>query len=218
MRNIALLIDWENLRKEIESIQKNSPEYRKFNYNDPSMIHRLFLNTLNHDKERLYRIFFYTALPLHPDKIVHLIKRRRDINSELWENYYSNNKDKIDNIFKSSKKLLYEIVRFDYIALRLGDLQIQGQASDGHLIMSQKKVDMLIGLDIAHLAYNKLSDEVRIYCKDKDLAPALKTARINGLNVSIANLKGGYKISNHIYRHIDTVYNVDLINAIPTGK
>ena len=42
---------------------------------------------------------------------------------------------------------------------------------------------MLFGLDIAHVSYNRLVDRILILSSDTDIVPAMKTARINGLQV-----------------------------------
>jgi len=207
-KNIAILIDWENLRREIIKLQrKKIVTSSELNYNDPEHIYKLVTLLFNNDKYNIFRIFFYTAFPLEKEEIKKLIQHRRNINFEKYEEYYNNNQSQIENMITSSKRLFKELNKKDNVAIRLGNLQIQSQKDDGNLLFVQKKVDMLIGLDTAHLSYNKIVDEIVFFCKDKDLSPAFKLARINGLNVSVVDI-GGINISEHIYKHIDKVYKI----------
>jgi uncharacterized LabA/DUF88 family protein len=207
-KKIAILIDWENLRNEIAKLQKkNIISKEDLNYNDVEQIYNLITSEFPNNEFDIYRIFFYTALPLEIDKIKELVSKRHDIDFDKYkEFYYKNN---IYRIIEKSKEFFKKLDKKDYIALRFGNLQIQTQKSDGNLVFNQKKVDMLIGLDTAHLSYNKIVDEIIFFCKDKDLSPAFKLARINGLNVSIVDI-GGINISEHIYRHIDKIYKINI--------
>lgn len=207
-KKIAILIDWENLRNEIAKLQKKNIISKKdLNYNDVEQIYNLITSEFPNNEFDIYRIFFYTALPLEIDKIKELVSKRHDIDFDKYkEFYYKNN---IYRIIEKSKEFFKKLDKKDYIALRFGNLQIQTQKPDGNLVFNQKKVDMLIGLDTAHLSYNKIVDEIIFFCKDKDLSPAFKLARINGLNVSIVDI-GGINISEHIYRHIDKIYKINI--------
>ena len=207
-KNIAILIDWENLRREIIKLQKKGIiTSSKLDYNNSEHIYKLVTLLFNDDIFNIFRIFFYTAFPLRKEEIKDSIQHRNNLNFEKYEEYYNNHKSKIENMINSSKKLFKELNKKDNVAIRLGNLQIQSQKDDGNFLFVQKKVDMLIGLDTAHLSYNKIVDEIVFFCKDKDLSPAFKLARINGLNVSVIDI-GGINISEHIYKHIDKVYKI----------
>lgn len=211
-KRIAILVDWENLRNEIGKLQeKGVVNQNSLNYNNVDQIYDLVTFNFTNDKFEIYRIFFYTALPLDLNKIEELVSYRRDIDFGKYQRYYNAHADKINKIIERSKEFFKKLDKKDYIALRFGNLQIQAQKPDGNLVFAQKKVDMLIGLDTAHLSYNKIVDEIVFFCKDKDLSPAFKLARINGLNVSIVDI-GGINISEHIYRHIDKIYKIDISN------
>lgn len=161
---IAVFVDWENLRKDIENIQRNHKEFKeKFNYNNAKQVANLIKSFIEED-EKLYRVFFYTAQPLD------LTIRQRNSHFK-W----------------------------------LGELQLQGKDDRNKLIISQKQVDMLLGLDISHIAYNKLVDSILVFCKDSDMLPALKCARINGLNVFIAHIENGFKITEKLKIHSDKI-------------
>lgn len=78
------------------------------------------------------------------------------------------------------------------IALRKGRLVFRGwNFVNGEYkpILTQKKVDILIGLDIAHLAYKKIVDRILLFSYDLDLQPALKVARIEGIQIILPVFK-----------------------------
>jgi len=206
-KRISILIDWENLRKEITHLQKRHIiSQSDLNYNNVDQIYNL-VSFLSEEAD-IFRIFFYTSLPLTISEIQEKLQNRRDIDYSRYQQYYSLNRAKIDNLISITRQFFSEIDKKPNVAVRYGNLQIKSQLNDGNLTFVQKKVDMLIGLDTAHLSYNKIVDEIVFFCKDKDLSPAFKLARINGLQVSIVDL-GGINISDHIYRHIDKVYKIN---------
>lgn len=98
----------------------------------------------------------------------------------------------------------------DFFAVRLGKIKLQG-FDDKKPIMNQKQVDMLLGLDIAHVSYQRLVDRILVFCKDTDIVPALKCARINGLQVCLAHIKEGYAIAAELKKHVDMVREVSLL-------
>ncbi len=69
--------------------------------------------------------------------------------------------------------------------------------------IEQKQVDMKIGLDVSRLAFKSLVDRVVIITGDSDMVPALKLARIEGIEITLDNLDG--RIKNDLREHIDTL-------------
>lgn len=199
---IAVFVDWENLRKDIENIQRIHKEFKeKFDYNNAKQVANLIKSFIEED-EKLYRIFFYTARPLD------LTVRHRNNNLEWLDKYIQNNKEqseKMNKIANNIQKFIKDISFEEYFALRLGELQLQGKDDKDRLIISQKQVDMLLGLDISHISYNKLVDSILVFCKDSDILPALKCARINGLNVYMAHIENGFKITEKLKVHSDKI-------------
>lgn len=53
---------------------------------------------------------------------------------------------------------------------------------------------------------------ILVFSKDNDIIPALKCARINGLNVFIAHITGGFKIANKLRLHSDGIREIGLSN------
>lgn len=207
MKKVAVFVDWENLRKDIEAIQKRTQNGKKFNYNSPAHLTKLFQSYLKEDEE-FYRIFFYSAMPrtakeIKDDLKTHEEKERYEL---FLQKKYANgrsNQEKFSQIYKASKKLLDGIIFEPYVALRLGELQVRGLDANHCPIVGQKQVDMLLGLDVSHVAYMKLVDTILLFCKDSDMTPVLKTARINGLTTILANIEGGFKITTKLKKHCD---------------
>lgn len=86
-----------------------------------------------------------------------------------------------------------------FFALRLG--RLVNRASEGEPPKwVQKGVDMKIGIDIASLAYKGLVERIVLVTNDTDLIPALKLARINGIQIRVVNLDS---IHNLFKAHAD---------------
>lgn len=212
MKKVAVFIDWENLRLDIHHIQRTHINRRDitFNYNsirDITFLIHSFIDT----SEDISKIFFYTALPLSQDEIDKKAKPLpQEIQSKITA-YASTTSEKIRKIHKQVSSFIKHIAFEEYFAVRLGELKISGFDPNGRPIISQKQVDMLLGLDISHIAYQKLADKVIIFCKDTDITPALKCARVNGLEVIIASIKEGYKVADKLRKHSDVLRERSLI-------
>lgn len=210
MKKVAIFIDWENLRKDIEQCQKCSKhrDLIQFDYNSIDDIVRLVYQPLQHDEE-IYRIFYYTAEPLSLE-----LELKNSKNNDIKQSIQKlkNQSEKWEKHEKLRKKILANIEQIafkDYFAVRLGKLKLQGFNKERPII-NQKQVDMLLGLDIAHVAYQKLVDRILVFCKDTDIVPALKCARINGLQVCLAHLEEGFSIAAELKKHVDMIRKISL--------
>lgn len=100
--------------------------------------------------------------------------------------------------FNGSAQWLDELGAKDLFAVRLGVLKFRGfkprrllaagQAvtdADFKADFEQKGVDMRIGLDIATYSANKAADMIILVTGDTDCIPAMKHARIAGLQVAL---------------------------------
>lgn len=189
MKKIAVFVDWENLRQRV-FIEAHKKNIKKVDYNDPTNLLAFIHFFIKPDSEEIYRIFFYLAKP------------------------YGETREGVDYsktpVYQSSMAFLNRLAICDHLAIRKGYLALRGYDSDHKPIFEQKQVDMLIGLDIAHLSYNKLVDRALILCADTDIIPAMKIARINGIQVVY-----GYcpDVQNNVNRklkeHADFVRPVD---------
>jgi len=63
-------------------------------------------------------------------------------------------------------------------------------ANDVTLVLTQKGVDMRIGIDVATLALKQQVDRVIIISGDQDMIPAMKLARREGVQVGLVEIPG----------------------------
>ena len=140
----------------------------------------------------LYRVFFYNCAPLSGK-----------IKNPLDQSDFDLSDTKV---FKENQRLQDGLKKLPFFALRLGKLLNPDgwsgwtlktkiiklanrssplQASDLKPSISQKGVDMRIGLDIASIAAKKTCDRLILISGDTDMIPAMKLARKEGLQVCL---------------------------------
>lgn len=197
MKRVAFFIDFENLRKSTFE-QADKLKFKKLNYNNPSCL-LPFIKSFLEKEEEIYRIFIYLSEPL---KEVTFKGKVIDLSAEP--------------AYRMHVKFIEGIQKQDHIAIRKGKLKFRGFKDQNCKIIDvvQKQVDMLMGLDIAHVSYNKLADRIMIFCADTDMIPALKTARINGLQVIISYCPDVQPLSNDIKKHADFIRPLKYIDLI----
>ena len=203
----AILVDAGYLSKKLRFKGKN---YTK------STIESFIHNIKNHplfENDYLYRIFYYDATPCG-------YKIRHPITNETID--LSKTKP-----FTAGNKLIQEIKDIPMIALRLGSTVASGawEVKNINAIkenepfradmvspkITQKGVDMKIGLDIATIALKKLSDKIILIASDTDFIPVLKFARSEGLQVFMNTLEN--KEHNMKFEeHVDQIIEVDIAN------
>lgn len=186
-KKVAIFIDWDNYRQELEAVTKKTG-VKNFNYNNKKELLSSIKYFVNGNEEELYRIFIYTAPPLSQSDIEEELKRR-NTSEETINNVkqkYDDNKPKYDSIYNRARKFIDTISLEEYVALRKGVLKISNVCEDGTITINQKQVDMLIGLDIAQLSYESRVDKIILLSKDTDIKPAIKVARINGIHTVVA--------------------------------
>ena len=162
-------------------------------------------NQLSH--LRLLRIYFYDARPAEG-----ILKNPLD---QVALDLSKTKKH------QSSRMLLDRIANYPDVALRLGDLSVQGwqigeiatknllaqsraiEARDLVPKITQKGVDLRIGLDIARLALRQLVDTVLVVTADSDFVPAFSFARREGVRVVLDHL--GHSIRPELRANVDVV-------------
>lgn len=93
-------------------------------------------------------------------------------------------------------------------AILTGKLKIEDvKQSDLSFSMSQKGVDMRIGLDIASLSYKKQVNQIVLISGDSDFVPAAKLARREGIDFVLDPL--GVKVKENLLEHIDGLNTKD---------
>lgn len=158
----------------------------------------------------LYRIFYYDCPPSEKN-IQHPLTRRM-INLKTSDMYHWSND--FYNALASKRK----------VALRMGEIlestigyTLKPQTlkklcrreiaiddlteNDFYLDITQKGVDMRIGLDIASLAQKKLVDQIVLIAGDSDFVPAAKHARREGIDFILDPM--WHTIKSNLNIHID---------------
>ena len=126
--------------------------------------------------------------------------------------------------YKKSIRFLSEVKLLDNFAVREGVLAFKGWKlkpgiynpdgtlkhsaltdSDFRPDLQQKGVDTKIGLDLAWISYEKICNNVILVTGDSDFVPAIKTARRNGVFVTLYTL-------NHAIMPL-LRENVDILNT-----
>ena len=85
--------------------------------------------------------------------------------------------------------------------------QVQITAEDLRPNISQKGVDMRIGMDIASLTLKKLVQVIVLVTGDSDFIPAMKFARREGTQLFLAAM--GHRIKESMHEHADLLLAVE---------
>ncbi len=123
--------------------------------------------------------------------------------------------------YDENKSLQDALELTPHFALRMGVLDVRGwrmaggklskvakragqglQVADIQPDISQKGVDLRIGLDIARLSLRRLADALVVVTGDSDLVPAFKFARREGLLVYLDHL-GAKSVMRSLKVHVD---------------
>jgi len=206
MQQVAVIIDWDNIKRRIFD-KKRFPQELSYKQNDLRCFLCFFLKFLDKNED-LYRIFFYTAKPYNKDLEEHFKDLEKHFSREDLEEIKKSIIERSKNISNIINNFLHNLSVQNYIALRLGSLSFDGwdfTTNPPRPKFKQKKVDMLIGLDIAHLAYKKLVKRILLFSYDTDIQPALKVARIEGLQIILPVLEDDFieKPPAELIKHTD---------------
>lgn len=197
---VACFVDWENVRKQLFTSKKGVP---RIDYNNTVVLNsfiRAFLDT----EERFYRVFLYSSRPIQ--SVTHQGKTY-DLTSTP--------------AYTRATAFIDAIGHEELFAVRLGKLKVRDVTVVNGVPKFrpvQKQVDMLMGLDIAHVSYLRLVDRILVFSYDNDIVPALKIARVNGIQVAIAECPDLGKISDDLRRHADFIRSIrfaKIKNGIP---
>lgn len=128
--------------------------------------------------------------------------------------------------YEKLDRFLNEVKLLPYFAVREGFLSFQGwelksrvlnkvksgpisiTSNDFKASLKQKGVDTKIGLDIAWVSYEKIASRIILVTGDSDFVPAVKTARRNGVFVTLFSLHHGIK--SNLRENVDVLFDEDL--------
>ena len=161
----------------------------------------------------LYRIFFYDCGPL--------TKQMHRPVSKLSINWGKTPEAKLRTAFHAhlleTRKVALRLGRLNEqfahwkpkpqsVALWLKDSsQFSPTDDDFELAVTQKGVDMRLGLDIASMAYKKQIDQLIMIASDADFVPPAKLARREGIDVVLDPMHGPVAID--LKEHVDGIRN-----------
>ena len=155
------------------------------------------------------RIYYYDAYP-SSEKVKYPVSRR-DYNLALTERY------------RTSQSLFDQLILKPHFALRMGHVILSPEKwrikprsakallrsqralvdEDFELDLSQKGVDMRIGMDIARLSLRGLVRTLIVVTGDSDFVPALKFARREGVKIILDPM--GQNVRPELKQHADIV-------------
>jgi uncharacterized LabA/DUF88 family protein len=100
---------------------------------------------------------------------------------------YQSNPPTIDEADRFSKRqrFHYALARNPRFQVRLGRLEYRGNDASGHPIFEQKRVDILMGVDLALLAAKHQIADAAVLAGDSDFLPAIEAAKPEGVVIHL---------------------------------
>lgn len=158
----------------------------------------------------LYRVFYYDCPPMNKQVYHPLLKKAIDLGKStdyIWAN----------DFFKELKHQRKFALRLARLAEEQACFQIKPDVfrklinqtipldslteRDFVLSVSQKGVDMRIGVDISSLAFKKQVERIILISGDSDFVPAAKQARREGIDFILDPMRS--PIKDDLFEHID---------------
>lgn len=216
----AILIDGEWFKKSLHSIHGQFPDfpfmYRYIN----KVIEEVIKGRHDYPVLALYRIFYYTADPL-TETIVNPLNTDKRKNYSLTTQYEQNIRliEKLENTPNVAVRRGRLVHRGWTLKRRIENNLLQQAQNVEHGLMhtaefdhiepniTQKGVDMMIGIDMTSLALKRLVSNVVIVSGDSDLVPAMKLARTEGLRVALVKFKHS-TVQKDLAIHTDLIYEI----------
>lgn len=157
MQRVAVFIDGAYL----DHVILDQFEGQKVNYYSLS---KSIVSQTGQDKEMM-RIYYYHCLPYQS----------------------SSPTDEESQRFGRMQKFFRGLQRTSRFEVRQGRLAFRGIDAQGQPIFEQKKVDLLLGIDLTILAAKGLITEAFIVTGDSDLIPAISVAKAEGVVVYLVH-------------------------------
>lgn len=178
-------------------------------------VYNFAMKTLDPDEE-LFRMYYYDCPPYEGIET-------NPIDGTVFD--FS-----LSSVSQARRTLLRDLTIMDHVAFRRGQLSFDGwqikkkaakklidaassgqtpvhlQATDLHPSLSQKRVDMNIGLDVAWLASKRIVERIILVTADSDFIPAMKFARREGVQIVLIPMKGIPKFE--LKEHADIIRSV----------
>jgi uncharacterized LabA/DUF88 family protein len=212
MKKTAILLDGGFVLQRIKSLCGLS------HYPEADAVYD-FAMQLKEGTEDIFRIYFYHGEPYRG-------KSPKPISGIDYD--FSKN-----NLVNYTERLFKELSHKNFIAIRKGETVFRGWKIKEDIInalknqslqlpplqdkdfipdLTQKGVDLKIGLDVAWLASGKIVDRVVLVTGDSDFIPAMKFARKEGIQVVLIKV-GNQNIKESLYEHSDLVRTISFQNG-----
>ncbi len=108
--------------------------------------------------------------------------------------------------FDSKRRFIDAISHIPRFQVRLGKLQIQGTTESGKPIFIQKRVDMMLGVDMTLLAVKHRV--IVLLTGDSDTIPAVEAMKPEGVVITLGPLKGRSSPSREVI--VDERVDIDV--------
>jgi uncharacterized LabA/DUF88 family protein len=123
--------------------------------------------------------------------------------------YQSNppDQDEVER-FEKKRRFIDALEMLPRFTVRLGRLALMGVGGDGRKIFQQKRVDLMLGVDMALLAAKGKITTVALFTGDSDTIPAVEAVKQEGVVVKLWHgaLRGAQSPSRDLYRLCDERY------------
>jgi len=215
MSKLAVIVDGGYIRANLYTPQDQNNPDKPYGYPDANTIYQKINSVIskNLPTEELFRIFYYDCIPDIHDK-----RKYKNPVTGKFENLMSHIE------IETQIKVFDMLKKKPYIAFRYGELSFDGwkikniknfkekiannekiSGDDYTIKVTQKSIDLKIGIDIAWLAMKNIVDKILIIAGDSDLIPAMKFARKEGITVCLETLGQGVK--KCMYEHSDLFFD-----------
>lgn len=87
--------------------------------------------------------------------------------------------------FASREKFFYALSQIARFEVRKGKLEFRGLDANGQKIFEQKRVDILLGVDLVSLASKGQITDAAIVAGDSDFLPAIEVAKAEGIVIHL---------------------------------
>lgn len=174
--------------------------------------HCRFKNSGRTEYDRLYRIFYYDCPPSVANVYHPLLKKDISLKKNPLYSYMTEFHNELRRTRKvalrlgrlSANYLYYSLTQDAQKKLLNGSLSVSDLTeADFVLTITQKGVDMRIGLDISSMAYKKQVTRMILISGDSDFVPAAKQARREGIDFLLDPM--GAHINADLSEHIDGI-------------
>ena len=157
----------------------------------------------------------YSGARVDMEKLVHLITQGDELLRAYYYHCLPYRSDpptpEEQNRFADKRRFLDAISYIPRFEIRLGQLQISGMKKDGRPNFEQKRVDMMMGVDMALLAVKHRVDRIWLLTGDSDAIPAVEAVKPEGITVTLVHgpRKGFSSPSRELYKIVDERVEID---------